>query len=138
MKLEDDHYCFACGRENPEGLHLVFEGGGRGVMAFFTPERRHQGYKGIVHGGIISAILDEAMAHAAIKAGQMPVTAEISVRFRNALPVGQKVRVEGWIEGDPDDLEKSRARRLLEAASELKTYPGGGLVAAARAKLMQP
>ncbi|MDA8170232.1 MAG: PaaI family thioesterase [Nitrospiraceae bacterium] len=134
MKLEDDRYCFACGAENPGGLHLAFQGGGRGVVAFFTPARRHQGYKGVVHGGIITTMLDEAMAHAAIKAGHYPVTAEISVRFRNALPVGQQVRVEGWIEA----AEGAPARRLLEAASELKTYPQGGLVATARAKLMQP
>ncbi len=131
MNLEDDHYCFACGTENPGGLHLVFERGGRGVVAFFTPERRHQGYKGVVHGGIISTILDEAMAHAAIKACHYPVTAEISVRFRGALSVGQKVQVEGWIGGTP-------AHRLLEAASEMKTYPQGGLIATARAKLMRP
>ena len=133
MRLEDDHYCFACGTENPGGLHLVFERGGRGVRAFFTPERRHQGYKGIVHGGIISTILDEAMAHAAIKAGYLPVTAEISVRFKSALSVGQKVLAEGWIESDP-----AKGRRLLEAVSEMKTWPEGGLVAAARAKLMRP
>lgn len=134
LKLEDDHYCFACGSENPGGLHLVFESGGRGVRVFFTPERRHQGYKGVVHGGIISTILDEAMAHAAIRAGHWPVTAEITVRFKSAIPVGQKVVAEGWIEEGPDN----RKRRLLEAASELKTYPEGALVAAARAKLMRP
>ena len=131
MKLEDDHRCFACGRENPAGLRLVFQPGGRGVTAFFTPEKEFQGYKGIVHGGIISTLLDEAMAHAAIRLGHMPVTAEIQVRFRSALSVGQQVQVEGWMEGAP-------AHRLIAAASELKTYPEGILVATAKAKLLQP
>ena len=133
QKLEDDHRCFACGAENPTGLRLVFQAGGQknGVTAFFTPEKEFQGYKGIVHGGIISTLLDEAMAHAAIRSGYMPVTAEISIRFKNALPVGQKVQVEGWIEGPP-------AHRLIEAASELKTWPEGKLVATAKAKLLQP
>lgn len=139
MKLEDDHYCFACGTENPEGLHLSFEKGGRGVLALFTAEKRHQGYRDMVHGGIISTILDEAMAHAAIKAGHYPVTAEISVRFTSALMIGQKVQVEAWIEGDPPaGHDEKRKRRLFDAASELRTWPDGGLVASAKAKLIQP
>ena len=131
MKLEDDHRCFACGSENPMGLHLAFQAGGRGVTAFFTPGKEFQGYKDIVHGGIISTILDEAMAHAAIRSGSMPVTAEIQVRFRNALAVGQKVQVEGWVEG-------TSSHRLIAASSELKTFPEGALIATAKAKLLLP
>ncbi|MDA8089912.1 MAG: PaaI family thioesterase [Nitrospiraceae bacterium] len=131
MKLEDDHRCFACGSENPRGLYLKFQAGGRGVMAFFTPEKEFQGYKDIVHGGIITTLMDEAMAHAAIKAGFMPVTAEISIRFRNALHVGQRVQVEGWMEGAP-------SHRLIGASSELKIWPEGALIATAKAKLLLP
>ncbi len=131
VKLEDDHRCFACGSENPAGLHLVFQAGGRGVTALFTAGKEFQGYKDIVHGGIISTLLDESMAHAAIRAGLMPVTAEIQVRFRSALAVGQQVQVEGWIDGPP-------AHRLIAAASELRTCPEGALIATAKAKLLQP
>ncbi len=131
MKLEDDHRCFACGSENPAGLHLAFQAGGRGVTALFTPGKEFQGYKDIVHGGIITTLLDEAMAHAAIRAGHMPVTAEIQIRFRSALHVGQQVQVEGWMEGVP-------AHKLIPAASELRTYPEGTLIATAKAKLLQP
>ncbi|MDA8168588.1 MAG: PaaI family thioesterase [Nitrospiraceae bacterium] len=129
MKLLDDSYCFACGRENPGGLRLVFETGGRGVRTSFTPQKKHQGYKDIVHGGIITTLLDEAMAHAAIRKGFEPLTAEITVRFKNPLYTGEQADIEGWIED-----EGKIPRRLIGAASEVKTS-GGKLIATATSKL---
>jgi uncharacterized protein (TIGR00369 family) len=92
--LEDDQHCFACGGKNPAGLHLRFLIHEGKVFTEFVPQKIHQGYKDIVHGGLISTILDEAMAKAALMQGMPALTAEITVRFRNPLLTGEKAIVE--------------------------------------------
>jgi acyl-coenzyme A thioesterase PaaI-like protein len=88
-----DHACFGCGDANPIGLHLQFSPLADGVTASFTPEPAHQGFDNVIHGGIISTVLDEAMAWATTQAGVWAVTAEISVRFKNPLAVGEPATV---------------------------------------------
>lgn len=92
--IEDDHYCFVCGKDNPSGLHLKFSLLDGVVRTEFIAGKIHQGYKDIVHGGIISALLDEAMVKAALLQGMPAVTAEITVRFKNPLLAGERVFVE--------------------------------------------
>jgi hypothetical protein len=68
-ELRVEGNCFACGSRNPQGLHLCFETGPDGcVAAPWQPSPIFQGYEGIIHGGIISTVLDEAMAKAVIAA----------------------------------------------------------------------
>jgi acyl-coenzyme A thioesterase PaaI-like protein len=131
--FEDDHWCFACGRENPHGLRLAFERTGKGVRTFFTPEKKHQGWKDIVHGGILSTMLDEACAHAAIARGFIAPTAEIKIRFKAPLFVGEKAIIEGWV----DELKETRGGeiKITHAGSEIRTL-SGKLVATAAAKLL--
>jgi len=95
--LQDDHYCFVCGEQNPSGLHLRFSFQDGKVRTEFTPQKIHQGYKDIIHGGLISTLLDEAMVKAALMQGMPAVTAEITVRFRFPLMAGEKIIVEAMI-----------------------------------------
>ncbi len=89
-------WCFACGPENPYGLHLKFEQVDGAAVAQFTPEKRHQGWDGLVHGGIIFTLLDEALAYAAIFASGRPaVTAEMQARIRKPCPVGLTLTATG-------------------------------------------
>jgi uncharacterized protein (TIGR00369 family) len=96
--LEDDQHCFVCGDKNPVGLHVQFSLQEGKVKAEFVPQKIYQGYKDIIHGGIISTLLDEAMVKAALMHGMPAVTAEITLRFRNPLFAGEKVRVEAYLE----------------------------------------
>ncbi|MGZ3503033.1 MAG: PaaI family thioesterase [Vulcanimicrobiaceae bacterium] len=92
----DDGFCFACGPENPIGLRLHFEPNGeRGVHASVTLRPEFQGWRGIAHGGIAMALLDEAMAHAAGFAGHRGVTASMNIRFRKPIPLGEPLDVVG-------------------------------------------
>ncbi|HSQ59356.1 MAG TPA: PaaI family thioesterase, partial [Acidobacteriota bacterium] len=60
--LDDDAYCFCCGPENPIGLKLTFEETSEGRMrTLWTPRKEHQGFKDIVHGGLVATVLDEVM-----------------------------------------------------------------------------
>ncbi|MDP9024267.1 MAG: PaaI family thioesterase [Candidatus Eremiobacteraeota bacterium] len=93
----DDGNCFACGPENPIGLHLHFENDGAGVRARITLSENFQGWKSIAHGGIAIALLDEAMAHAAGHAGHRGVTGSMSVRFRKPVPIGVPLDVRGQV-----------------------------------------
>jgi uncharacterized protein (TIGR00369 family) len=110
-----DHGCFGCGAENPIGLRLRFAAGESGVTARFTPAPEHQGFEGVVHGGIISTVLDEAMAWATAAAGIWAVTAEMQVRFRQPLHVGERTRVEASVTTRKGRVIKVAAEVVLEA-----------------------
>ena len=110
--FEEDNFCFACGRENPFGLNLAFSCSGDRAYAEFRITKNHQGYRDIVHGGIIAAILDEAMIKAASSKEGNAITAALSVRFKNPLMVGESASVEAVI--------KKSGRRLIEAYARIK------------------
>jgi uncharacterized protein (TIGR00369 family) len=107
--LEDDHYCFVCGTQNSGGLNLVFSFRDSKASAEFTLLRTFQGYKDIVHGGIVAAILDEAMIKAVLAQGIRAVTAEITVRFRNPLHTDEKAVVEAEIVKKGEKLIEAKA-----------------------------
>lgn len=94
----DDGRCFACGPDNPIGMHLSFEDrGSQGVFARATLGAQFQGWRGIAHGGIAISLLDEAMAHAAGYGGHRGVTASMRVRFRKPVPLDRPLSVSGRI-----------------------------------------
>ena len=98
-KLIDDNKCFACGRENPDGLNLQFSysSDGERVETTFIPDTRYQGWGGIVHGGIIVTLLDEVMAKTAVKKGFNVLTGEITAKFKNTAKVLEPLRCEAEI-----------------------------------------
>ena len=85
--------CFACGKENADGLHLEFDYTDEQVRTTLAFPKKFQGYSDIVHGGLISTVLDEAMVTLLNKMGNFAVTAELSVRFLSPLSVGQTATV---------------------------------------------
>lgn len=127
-KLEDDHHCFVCGEKNPHGLHLKFSLHEGKVSSEFIPQKIHQGYKDIVHGGIISTIIDEAMVKAALMQGLPAITAEITVRFRNPLIVGEKAIIEATI--------TNMNKRIIETSARIKKSDAT-VVAEGHAKLLR-
>ena len=97
--VRDDDFCFICGRENPIGLKLSFDLDltRHEVTAVFQPGRRHQGWKNRLHGGILSAILDEAMVNAAYLSDMPAVTGEMTIRFRAPTDTNQRLTFTGRI-----------------------------------------
>lgn len=94
----DDGNCFACGPANPIGLHLHFERDEvEGVRCDAILAAQFQGWRGIAHGGIVMALLDEAMAHAAGFAGHRGVTASVNVRFRKPVPLERPIEIRGRV-----------------------------------------
>lgn len=123
MQLEDDCYCFACGPENPDGLRLKWEVDGLTTSTQFTSDRKYQGWKGIVHGGIIATLLDEAMTRLAGVVYGTAVTAEMTVRFVAPAKVGELLFVRGEIIGKRRTLIEMKA--TIHSSSSLIAHSTG-------------
>ena len=126
-ELKDDHFCFACGNRNPDGLRLQIEYPEPGRCRIeFIPPRKFQGWQDILHGGIIATLLDEAFAHAFgganRGAGEAAVTAEMTVRFKKPARIGRKVIVEG--------LVVEEKGRVIECESVMRDEAGQDLASA--------
>jgi len=128
INLADDGYCFVCGPKNPAGLRLGFSFDGGKITARFVPRREHQGYMNIVHGGIISTVLDEAMVKLAIALGMPAVTARLDIRLRRPVKVGEEITVTAEIKED--------TRKILTGYARAVTGDGT-LVADATGKMMK-
>ncbi|MFB3908425.1 MAG: PaaI family thioesterase [Candidatus Eisenbacteria bacterium] len=120
VDLQDDGGCFVCGRENPLGLRLSWSFEEDRSRARFRPSPHHQGWRGIVHGGILAALLDEAMAQRLRFSAIRGVTATMTIRYRAPVPTSTEIVVEGFLEADRG--------RALRTRAEART-PDGKLVA---------
>jgi len=112
--------CFGCGQENPIGLKLSFRCEEDKAEAEFTPDELHQGWLGIVHGGIICTLLDEAMSHTVDSQGINCLTAKAEIRFRRPAFVGEPLVVTGTM--------TMKRKRLIEARAAI-TLKDGTIVA---------
>jgi uncharacterized protein (TIGR00369 family) len=129
MDFVDDGMCFACGKGNLEGLQLDFtllEDGK--IRTEFTPAKKFQGFKDILHGGIMGVLLDETMIHLAFRRGEKVVTGKIEMRLRKPAKIGEKIIVTAQ--------QISDSKRTLELAAEAKTA-GGDLLAEGRATMVR-
>jgi acyl-coenzyme A thioesterase PaaI-like protein len=116
--------CFGCGKRNPCGLKLEFEWDGKVATSSFTPTEFHQGWRGIIHGGILSSLLDEAMGYVACFERVAGVTAAIEVRFKRPVRIGEPLTITAWVSG--------RKRRYVATEASL-TLADGTVVATAKA-----
>jgi uncharacterized protein (TIGR00369 family) len=105
LGVDFDHWCFACGRLNPSGLQLDFDVSSNSATARYTGLQRHQGYDGTLHGGVVTALLDETMGWAIFHQGIWGVTAKLEIAFKRPVPVGEEVIVAG-------ELVRERGRTI--------------------------
>lgn len=93
IHLSDDpdvYQCFGCSPYNDFGLHLEFWEDGDEVVSYWAPRPILQGYPNVLHGGIQSTLLDEIAGWVVyVKCGTVGVTAEMKVRFKKPLLIGQ-------------------------------------------------
>jgi len=125
MKTED--YCFVCGQKNPKGLKAIFNHANGSSRAEITLEPEYQGWSGIIHGGIIAALLDEACVYAGNSLGYHTVTAELKIRFKN--PVAPKEKIV--VEAQANHIKS----KLIETKAWIKNS-AGSLIAEAEGKLI--
>lgn len=101
-----DHNCFACGGQNPIGMHLHIELGDGSARARWVGGENFVGWSDKLHGGIIGTLLDEVMAWACSSFDAWAVTAEMTVRYRSPAMPGEELTAEGRV--------ASRRRRIYE------------------------
>ena len=92
--------CFICGLENPIGLHLhIYETEPGVVESTYLAPDHFQGYPGVLHGGIVAAIVDEIAGRSLM--GSDPLnprfmfTAKMEVRYRKNVPIGKELKIIG-------------------------------------------
>lgn len=121
-------HCLMCGSRNPFSLRLRFHAEGKGaVWARFKAEHRFQGYDGILHGGVISALLDAAMTHCLFQRGVQAVTGDLRVHFLKPVPCKSILHVRAWPLSMTPPLYRVAARLIC----------GQHVMARAEAKFMQ-
>jgi len=117
--VEDDGMCFCCGPKNPIGLKLTFETlPGGGMRTYWTPRPEHQGFKEIVHGGLVATLLDEVMIRLLHSLGIRAVTAELSTRFLRPARTGKRYRFESRLIEDKGRVVTTEAEGVDDESGE--------------------
>lgn len=120
--------CFACGTENPIGLHLHFFPLPQGCLSLFTPSREHQSYNDRMHGGLIMTLMDEVMGnYLFLKDGIPAYTGKMESRFRQPILIGETVLIT---------CEEVRRKGHLIVMSAKITKEDGTIVAEATSHMM--
>jgi uncharacterized protein (TIGR00369 family) len=115
-----------CGKRNEDGLHIPMKSSVKDHTCTFTwtPGPVFQGYAGIVHGGILSTLMDEAMAHAVMNNQVQAVTADMRIRFHRPTPVGIPLKFVATRVGQRKKLHFARASVLLPDGTVLAEAEG--------------
>lgn len=103
-----DKDCFGCGLENHSGLRMIFETNGEQIRSKITVPPQFRGWSKLVHGGVISTILDETMSWAAIfLSKKFILTKQMTIQFHRPVYVGSTVSAIGYIK------EKTGERKAI-------------------------
>jgi len=121
--------CVVCSSENASGLQLTFDTLEDGsVQASFDCDEKYVGYDGMLHGGVISSLLDGAMTNYLFAQGRTGFTGELIVRFRQPVAIGRTASIRAW---------STRFFPPFHALAAELTQDGE-VKARARAKFMEP
>ena len=126
MDVNENGYCFVCGEDNPIGFKAAFtlDRETKSAASNLNFRREFQGWENVVHGGMLSTLLDEAAIYACRTCGERFVTVELNVVFRKPVAVDAPVAVtarvvrgkrkifdvESQIEQDGDVCATARVR----------------------------
>ena len=117
--------CVVCSFGN--GLHLEFDAADDGsVTTTFQCDEAFEGYPGMLHGGVISSILDGAMGNCMFARGRATVTVEMTTKFRHPVATGQQATISARITRDSHPLYLLEAEIIqdgkVKAAAKGKYY----------------
>lgn len=94
--------CFVCGVENQAGLHMSWYNDDEAQLVWceLVVPAQFNGYPGVVHGGIVAAILDETSGRALLLNGNddaLMLTTHLELKYRLPTPTDQPITAVGWI-----------------------------------------
>ncbi len=121
--------CFGCGGANPRGMRLAFEQDAerQRIIGTFRLGEEYQGGPGMIHGGIIATLLDEAMGKVCRLSGVRAVTAELTVQYLRPVRVGEELRLEAY-ETEREGRRLVHEGEIHNAAGELLARGRGRFV----------
>jgi acyl-coenzyme A thioesterase PaaI-like protein len=134
----NSQYCFICGMENPVGLHLhIYETAPGEVESTYIAPDHFQGYPGVLHGGIVAALIDEISGRAQMGSDPMDprfmFTAKLEVKYRRNVPIGKPLKItskagkskarsaEAWAgiyDAEPDELLAEGTTLLMDLPAD--------------------
>jgi uncharacterized protein (TIGR00369 family) len=131
-KQPNSRMCFVCGLQNPVGLKIAFyeDHEAEQVRVNVTIPDAYQGYPGVVHGGIVAAILDEVSGRTVLLHGSdddLMATLRLTIRFRRPTPTETPLTAVGWLE--------RKSERGARVAGEIR-LPDGTVTAECEATLV--
>lgn len=127
-RLPTSRGCFVCGQENPIGLRVHFDRTSDGAQASVHPGLAFQGFDGVLQGGVVAGLMDDAMWYAIYgQASAITMTAELTVRYKAPVPADADLRVEARV------VEQ---RRSLYTCAASISGPDGKVLAEASGKFM--
>ena len=126
-QIKEYPHCCGCGASNPIGLRLQLQLVDGTLTTEFTPREEHQGWPGIVHGGVIAAVLYEVLENLPYYRGDITMMESMETRFRRPAKTGEKVFAKSWL----DD----QSGRNMSVSATL-TGEEGGLIAEGSAILV--
>lgn len=94
-RLQNAHHSQCIFLHNPPVDNLLFSFSENGALTGrFICSTEHQGYDGIVHGGIIAAIIDASMVQCCMGQGIVAYTTDLSIRYRNSVRINTLTSLE--------------------------------------------
>lgn len=135
QKQRSSRTCFLCGRQNPIGLKMEWynDSEAKEVVATVTVPQHFNSYPGVVHGGIVAALLDETSGRSLLLDEEMEsnlfVTLKLEVKYRQPVPTEQPLTLRGWVVRRTPTRAQVAAHLLL---------PDGSLAAEAEAVVVRP
>lgn len=127
-RLPSSRGCFICGKDNPIGLKVAFTQTPSGAQATVHPGKEFSGFEGVLQGGVVAGLMDDAMWYAIYaQSGIVTMTAELTVRYKAPVPVATDLIVSAEL------VEQRRSLRTCRASI---TLADGSLLAEASGKFM--
>ena len=131
-----DNYCFVCGKDNPQGFQIKVRYSEAELSAEteLTIPREYQGWAEVIHGGILSTLLDELMAHAIWHFAGPGLTISLEVRFHAPLKPNEAIRVRGVMhtptgsrrQAEGEIIRIADGQRIASGKSRFLLLPGDG------------
>ncbi|MFZ0051056.1 MAG: PaaI family thioesterase [Desulfobaccales bacterium] len=131
-----DNYCFVCGKNNPRGFKIAVRYSEAELAAEteLSIPREYQGWAQVIHGGILSTLLDELMAHAVWRFAGPGLTLSMEVRFHQPLKPGEPIRVRGVLhtkngsrrQAEGEIIRIADGSRIASGKSRFLLLPGNG------------
>ena len=122
----DHNMCFGCGPANEHGLKMKFFGSDNMIYANIAVPGYLLGWNGVVHGGILSTILDEGMSWGAIfLLRKFILTKSMTVNYHKPVIVGDTLRVESEVKEQLSEREALMTGRIFNSKGELSVSSTG-------------